>query len=222
MHTSAFHHLFMMTADILPHPWQLANQWKRSSSETIIKTVLFINKPDTIPHLLAVLSESQNLHRAANNRAHFLMRLLLKWQEHICWSVKGSHRQNGRLLWREIRALRVLFVRKLCLHYLFFFCLVWKSYELKSSEWDYHRWRQVSEGLAQANTSFVMVWKVDIYPHCFDIAVSFIINLVKLADLIHDSNIYFMQATWVSEIRCSGEPAKQSTNIYFSLSLFCR
>lgn len=78
----------------------------------------------------------------------------------------------------------VLFVRGFCLH-----CesvpIVKEMTELKPCEWDYHRRRQVSKGLALANTSFVKVYKADISTVYLHLDISFIINSVNLPDPIH-------------------------------------
>ncbi len=80
----------------------------------------------------------------------------------------------------------VLFVRGFCLH-----CesvsIVKEMTELKPWEWDYHRRRQVSKGLALANTSFVKVYKADISTVYLHFDIGFIINSVNLPYPIHTS-----------------------------------
>lgn len=58
---------------------------------------------------------------------------------------------------------------------------------MKPSEGDDHGRRQVSEGLAPANASFVKVCKADISAVHFDTAVGFIIKSVNLHDPTHTS-----------------------------------
>lgn len=65
-----------------------------------------------------------------------------------------------------------------------FFCSMNLSIEKETTEpkpfeWDYHRGRQVSKGLALANPSFVKVYKADISKEWFEITVSFIINSIN-------------------------------------------